>query len=474
MRDKLDPSVAPAAEVQRHVIGRIDAAVSQLDRLIDHRVHEAQAIAQSVHEIRKHIKAARGATALLRNEFGKNGIKTDTALRDAARRLSTMRDAHAMLETFDELRSGAHDDDQSAFSGVHDRLLAQADAEIATIRGNDERLRESAALLSKARRRVVRWTIDDDISFGRGLERVYRQGRRRLAKAQQSPSDSRMHELRKAVKALLRQTELLEEAAPSMMSPIIAHLDLVGDLLGTDHDLAVLMSQMHEAPGTFGGKKPVKRATRLARVRQNELRTRALLVAETVYAEKPAAFADRIEAYWRAAAESPSAAMRSTPYAGDADSPRQRRFLVNDVPPLPPRCSKVVIGHLAIDRPVTVWIEDAGPENRMLIVAPHTDPLGHDLKVRLDDDAFDAAWPSSSGRRVHKTRYVLEASGHVVQLCVFSKELQGLMVVTANFESVDAARSFEPPDWFGREISDDRRYLDVLLATEGLANEFFD
>ena len=35
------------------------------------------------------------------------------------------------------------------------------------------------------------------------------------------------------------------------------------------------------------------------------------------------------------------------------------------------------------------------------------------------------------------------------------------------FPSEDASRAFEPPSWFGRELTDDPRYRNRALAVDG-------
>jgi CYTH domain-containing protein len=51
---------------------------------------------------------------------------------------------------------------------------------------------------------------------------------------------------------------------------------------------------------------------------------------------------------------------------------------------------------------------------------------------------------------------------------VYSGALTGLMVAEVEFPSEEAARAFVPPAWFGREVTNDSRYKNRRLATEGL------
>jgi adenylate cyclase len=55
-----------------------------------------------------------------------------------------------------------------------------------------------------------------------------------------------------------------------------------------------------------------------------------------------------------------------------------------------------------------------------------------------------------------------------VELDIFEGELEGLRVAEVEFPDEDAAHAFEPPDWFGPEVTDDHRYANESLATHGL------
>ncbi len=90
-----------------------------------------------------------------------------------------------------------------------------------------------------------------------------------------------------------------------------------------------------------------------------------------------------------------------------------------------------------------------------------------ELEVELDPAQLEALWPATEERRVVKMRRVGEVAGVRVELDVFEGGLAGLVVVEVEFESVDAARAFRPPEWFGREVTDDPRYANRSLALSG-------
>jgi CYTH domain-containing protein len=87
--------------------------------------------------------------------------------------------------------------------------------------------------------------------------------------------------------------------------------------------------------------------------------------------------------------------------------------------------------------------------------------------VELDRDTFERLWPLTEGRRLHKLRKVVPHGGHEIEVDVYRGELEGLVVAEVEFPSEEAARAFEPPGWFGEEVTGDPRYLNETLATDG-------
>ena len=96
--------------------------------------------------------------------------------------------------------------------------------------------------LAPARERLENWDMQRRGWGGTrvGLQRIYARGRRNFAAAYSLPSDEAFHDWRKQVKYLWYHTQILENIWPSVMQALVEELDQLGELLGQDHDLAVL------------------------------------------------------------------------------------------------------------------------------------------------------------------------------------------------------------------------------------------
>jgi hypothetical protein len=84
--------------VQRVAFEQNEAAIAEIDdRKLD--VHE------TVHQARKHCKKIRGLIRLVRPQFKKTYKFENAWYRDAARDLSSIRDAQSMIEIYDSIIS---------------------------------------------------------------------------------------------------------------------------------------------------------------------------------------------------------------------------------------------------------------------------------------------------------------------------------------------------------------------------------
>ena len=141
---------------------------------------------------------------------------------------------------------------------------------------------------------------------------------------------------------------------------------------------------------------------------------------------------------------------------------RERKFLVSNIPSLPDEGVALRQGYLAIDGSVSARVRDAGTEGCTLTVKAGRGGVRTELEWPLTRDEFEAAWQQTGGRRVHKTRYRLEYGEHLIELDVFHEELDGLVVAEVEFDSEQSLDAFQPPEWFGREVTEDERYTNAV------------
>ena len=274
--------------IARVARGRIDHAIDELRGKTDSTPVEA------VHEARKDLKKLRALLRLARGELGGRVYARENAcIRDAARELAGARDADVMLETLDGL---TYLPAGEAWQ-LHKRI--QADRQRNGGGGDRQAAAKSAvAILKEARRRVSDWPLERDSfdALAKGLEKTYRRGRREFEAAIDEPTVANLHAWRKRVKYLWYHHTLLREAWPAVMQTAGDEAHVLSDLLGDDHDLAVLAAWVEEnadaGPGFYGA---VDR-------RRGELQAEAFALGARAYAEQPKAFRKRMKRLWGARA----------------------------------------------------------------------------------------------------------------------------------------------------------------------------
>jgi adenylate cyclase len=87
-------------------------------------------------------------------------------------------------------------------------------------------------------------------------------------------------------------------------------------------------------------------------------------------------------------------------------------------------------------------------------------------EIVLSRRQFAALWPGTAGRRLRKVRYEVPWKGLMIEIDIYRGKNDGLIVAEVEFSDYGARRKFKPPRWFGREVTGERRYTNIRLATE--------
>jgi CHAD domain-containing protein len=251
--------------------------------------------AELVHEARKTIKRMRALARLLRYELGEPEFeRVNGSLRIAGQRLAGARDAEVRLATLQRL------------SSRHPKALALEGVELLSERLEREREQTSEPTrqqdvlddIANMRRDLARWNlVDHDFeAIAPGLERIYREGRRRHTRVErrQGRDAQDAHDWRKRVKGLYYALDMLGGAKSKGAREAAKRADRLGDLLGEEHDLWMLCTYIEEHTHALGADPGAERTLlKLAERRRARLRRRALKLGARLYKRKPGDFAQR-------------------------------------------------------------------------------------------------------------------------------------------------------------------------------------
>jgi CHAD domain-containing protein len=285
------------AGIKRIIDGKVATGIEHIDSDMDR--HE------TVHEVRKRCKEVRAALRLVRTVLPTYS-EENAHYRDAARRISDIRDAQALIETFDEhvteTAAGADALDAGTLSGAREELVERRET-VAANQDLDGRLASVREDLVAGRQRIDDLPVATDgfDAVAGGLRKSYKRARNRMREAYEDPDAERFHEWRKRVKYHRYHTRLLRTVWVGPMKARRAELKTLSDLIGDEHDLAVFLEAMHDE-ALFA---PETRDTldRVITGRRAELQRKGRLIGERVFAEEPDTLVARMRHYWDATRE---------------------------------------------------------------------------------------------------------------------------------------------------------------------------
>jgi CHAD domain-containing protein len=222
-----------------------DVLLRQLDDAIG-RLKKNGKSDTTVHDVRRELKRARATLRLLRKSMGGPAYRRDNwAIRDVARLLTPLRDAKVLVRTLGRLRRVGDDNDLGAAASLLTRQFQEERQAIAR-RLLPKHLVAAADVLRTVKERVreIPRPRLDECPISEGLGRVYKAGRRAFRRVKDQGTDGRLHEWRKQVKYLLDQIDVARRLGAAKLKKRGKHSQRLADVLGEDHDLAVLNARI--------------------------------------------------------------------------------------------------------------------------------------------------------------------------------------------------------------------------------------
>jgi CHAD domain-containing protein len=261
--------------------------------------------AEAVHEARKSVKKIRAGLRLVQTELGGVYRTENVRFRDLGRTLSDLRDAGAMVETFDGLRKLYRTQvDRRAWDSLR-RILDKRRAETEHSLNPQQLFEDYPRQLEAVAEQVDDWPLDGNgfAVIAPGLKKAFRRGREAMEEARRNPTPENFHQWRKRVKDHWYHDRLLHKVWGDMMG---AYGDVLKDIqtwLGDDHNLTVLEGLITDANGQSGGEEGMKNLLAVMARHQAQLRDQASIAGVRVYREKPKRVVQTIKFLWKAPVE---------------------------------------------------------------------------------------------------------------------------------------------------------------------------
>jgi CHAD domain-containing protein len=234
-------------------IGRNEDVGEALWRLTAADIAGAQALLgatgpreERIHGARQRLKRARSLVRVLQPALGPAGEELNQSLAAVARLLAGARDADAAAASARGLRATASGNQAIGL----DRVVADLDDRAARLHAAATPVEEAARRLGliETELAALRVPVDGAELFDRALKRSYTRGRSALERADLSLSTTDLHRWRKTVKDLWHLVTLAGRRLPKRSGRVARRLHRLAELLGTDHDHAMLAERLALAP----------------------------------------------------------------------------------------------------------------------------------------------------------------------------------------------------------------------------------
>ena len=95
-----------------------------------------------------------------------------------------------------------------------------------------------------------------------------------------------------------------------------------------------------------------------------------------------------------------------------------------------------------------------------------------EFELPLTKEDYDRLSLKTEGTPVIKKRYQIPIDGGLTaEVDIYEGELTGLMTTEVEFPSLEEAERFVAPDWFGKDVSEEKAYKNTSLSLYGMPKE---
>jgi CHAD domain-containing protein len=250
-----------------------------------------------VHEGRKSVKKAEAIANLLDQIGGRVRARDRDDLRTVKRSLSRFRDADAVIQTFDRLRSRfSRRIPAGTSTAIKTQLQRRKSQMTPAIRSGAGSLARAGKTLQTLQRPAKRWVAPSMkiAELPDVLKRSYRAGLRAMQTAQATGRAEDFHDWRKAVKNLWYQLRVVERLV-SGSTKQIEELRELETALGDAHNLVVLRTRLARDRTLRRAGRQVQNVTALSIAFEGELQRAAVVLGKRLFELSPKAFARDLE-----------------------------------------------------------------------------------------------------------------------------------------------------------------------------------
>ena len=149
----------------------------------------------------------------------------------------------------------------------------------------------------------------------------------------------------------------------------------------------------------------------------------------------------------------------------------ERKFLTKRIPFDITEYSCKQISQAYISFSPTIRIRQSN-EDYILTVKGKGHLAREEFELPLTKEDYDRLSLKTEGTPVIKKRYLVPIDGGLTaEVDIYEGELEGLMTTEVEFPSLEEAERFVAPDWFGKDVSEEKAYKNTSLSLYGMPKE---
>lgn len=87
-----------------------------------------------------------------------------------------------------------------------------------------------------------------------------------------------------------------------------------------------------------------------------------------------------------------------------------------------------------------------------------------EYNLPLTEEAYITLCGKADGNIISKTRVLIPYEKYMIELDVFHKPFEQLIIAEVEFNTVEEANSFVKPGWFKEDVTEDRKFSNSFLS----------
>ncbi len=88
-----------------------------------------------------------------------------------------------------------------------------------------------------------------------------------------------------------------------------------------------------------------------------------------------------------------------------------------------------------------------------------------EFELPLEEEEYRKLLSKAEGSMIRKKRVLIPLPPYRAELDFFQEPFDDLIMAEVEFPTVEEALAFTPPEWFGEEVTEDRRFHNARMST---------